>query len=77
MLRLPSPTSLRRLLPRRYSSVSAGSRSSTIGARLTRILLVGGSVGLATPLFAVGGVVQIWRAYLPRTPAGEPLQLTV
>ena len=52
------------------SSTSTISTLSTGHGFLSRTLLVGGSVGLATPLFALGGVAQIWWNYLPRTVAG-------
>jgi hypothetical protein len=36
-----------------------------------RAAIVGSSVGLATPLFALGGVARLWFSYLPRTENGR------
>jgi len=38
---------------------------------LIRVSLVGASVGLTTPLFALGGAFRFWRTYLPKSVHGR------
>ena len=42
-----------------------------------RIALVGSSVGLASPFFALGGVGYMWFQYLPKTAAGTAVKYLV
>lgn len=42
-----------------------------------RIALVGCTVGLASPVFIVGGIIQMWFLYLPRTTTGRMIKYAV
>jgi len=42
-----------------------------------RAAIVGSSVGLGTPLFAMGGVGFVWFNYLPKTAAGQVVKYIV
>lgn len=74
MLRSRRLPRLPRAPPRRACSSPSSAQSPSIGAFARRVLLVGGSVGLCTPVFAIGGVVQIWRSVLPKTTQGRVLK---
>ena len=75
------------------TSTSTSTANSSIGSRIfgdassdgirhlpplvVRIGIISSAVGLATPLFATAGVVQLWYFYLPRTAAGLCLKYVV
>ena len=40
-----------------------------------RVLTVGLSVGLATPLYTIAGVFRVWSNVLPKTPLGKSLKV--
>jgi hypothetical protein len=61
--------------PRRspFSSSSESPQSAAVFSRApfpVRVALVGTTVGLATPLYVVGGFAVAWRRYLPDTLGG-------
>jgi hypothetical protein len=44
---------------------------------LVRVGLVSASVGLATPLFAAGGLFRIWYSFIPKNQYGKQIQLAI
>eukprot|EP01038_Epipyxis_sp_PR26KG_P004386 gene4386-6202_t len=57
-----------------------GSSISTlkhIPPRIVRIAIVGSSVGLASPFFALGGIAQLWFYYLPKSTTGQAIKYLI